>query len=119
MKLKAILFLLFIFSLSCSNDDELFDITIQGSWSKGQGNTLQIDLADSSFYASCDGYCWAMGGKSGTFSVIDDTLITFDYDAISFFKVGPTGGSLKFRKLRSQDPSHDSFLLGTWARVSR
>ena len=30
-----------------------------------------------------------------------------------------TGGSLKFRKLRSQDPSHDSFLLGTWARVSR
>ena len=119
MKLKAILFLLFIFSFSCSNDEELYDITIQGSWSKGQGNTLQIDLADSSFYASCDGYCWAMGGKSGTFSVIDDTLITFDYDAISFFKVVPTGGSLKFRKLRSQDPSHDAFLLGTWARVSR
>ena len=119
MKLKAILFLLFIFSFSCSNDEELYDITIQGSWSKGQGNTLQIDLADSSFYASCDGYCWAMGGISGTFSVFVDTLLTFDYDAISFFKVGPTGGSLKFRKLRSQDPSHDAFLLGTWARVSR
>tara|TARA_Y100000817_G_scaffold71020_1_gene54233 strand:+ start:100 stop:459 length:360 start_codon:yes stop_codon:yes gene_type:complete len=119
MKLKAILLILIFFLISCSQDDELYDITIQGSWSKGQGNQLQIDLADSSFYASCEGYCWAMGGKSGTFSIIDDTLITFDYDAISFFKVGPTGGSLKFRKLRSQDPSHDSFLLGTWQRVSR
>ena len=119
MRIKIFIFIFSLAFYGCSQDDEIYDVTLQGSWSKGDGNTLTINLADSSFYASCNGYCWAMNGKEGIFSIISDTLITFDFDAVSFFKVAPTGGSVRFRKLRSQDPSHDAFLYGNWARVSR
>jgi len=119
MKVKIFIFVFSLIFYSCSQDDTIYDVTIQGSWSRGDGNALTINLADSTFYASCNGYCWAMGGKEGNFSIITDTLITFDFDAVSFFKVSPTGASVRFRKLRSQDPSHDSFLYGTWDRVSR
>lgn len=123
MKLKVCQFICILFlmlSVSCIGifgyDEKTYEQTLTGSWEKG-GNRLSID-ADSSYLAYCQGYCWARDGKEDTYSIIQDSLITFDYDGIYRFKISSTGAELRFYVYTSLLQVRDDFLVGVWDRIS-
>ena len=108
-----------LFFVSCIDwmyDEPTYERTLLGSWARGD-NQLSI-AADSSFSAYCGGYCWARGGIEDNFSIIQDSLITFDYDGIYRFKVSSTGAEVRFYIYSSKLQVRDNFLVGLWERVS-
>ncbi len=99
---------------SCSNE-ETYDRSLTGTWAR-DGNELAM-FSDSTFYASCEGYCWAMGGKEDTYYVYQDSLIRFDYDGDYVWKVSQDGRRLKLKPHRSKVATRDQFVVGIWDRT--
>ena len=109
----ATILLTILFS-SCGNE-ETYDRSLNGTWTR-DGNELAL-FSDSTFYASCEGYCWAMGGKEDRYYLYNDSLNRFDYDGDYVWKISQDGRRLKLTPHRSKVPTRDEFVVGIWDRT--
>ena len=105
---------LLILLTSCGNE-ETYDRSLTGTWSR-DGNELAM-FSDSTFYAYCEGYCWAGGGKEDRYYVYQDSLIRFDYDGDYVWKISQNGSRLKLNPHRSRVATRDQFVVGIWDRT--
>ena len=117
--------LLAFIAVSC-DEEPTYEQTLTGSWQRG-GNELIIN-ADSTYYAYCEGYCWARDGKEGRYKVYPDTLgmvgaepwdgvIVFSGNGDYVWRLNETASRVRFRIMRSQLAIRDDFLVGVWDRT--